>query len=269
VISIVMSVYHKEMPDHLRSSLKSLLDQTVRPAQIILIKDGPLTVDLEKVIAEFEVPLALHVLPLLENAGLATALNAGLAVASQPWIMRFDTDDISSHNRVAIQLEWILSGNYDLFGAQILEFLADPTKATRQRQVPTSHDEIVKFSRRRNPFNHMTVCFRRELALRVGGYPPIPFMEDYGLWIRMISEGARTANDPRPLVLARIGNGMVRRRGGLAYIRSEIRLQHHMVEFGLKPLADAIVTGLMRATMFALPSSVRAFVYEKLLRYSA
>jgi glycosyltransferase involved in cell wall biosynthesis len=268
MISIVMSVYARENPDHFRSALNSLLDQTVKPAQIILIKDGPLTVELEEVIVEFEIPLDLHVIPLSNNVGLAAALNAGLGFASQPWIMRFDTDDISRYDRIEIQIESIISNQLDLFGAQISEFVSDPAKATRQRQVPLSHDEIVRFSRRRNPFNHMTVCFRRELALQVGGYPPIPFMEDYGLWIRMIVEGARTANDTRSLVFARVGNGMVGRRGGLAYIRSELKLQRHMVELGLKSGPHAILTGLTRAAIFALPSSVRAFVYEKLLRHA-
>ena len=263
-----MSVYARELPDHLRSALHSLMSQTVRPAQIILVKDGPLTPELESVIEEFETPLELHVIPILENVGLAGALNIGLTIATQPWIMRFDTDDVSVHDRVAIQLEAIQSDQFDLFGSQISEFEVDPAKATRQRKVPTSHSEIVTFSRRRNPFNHMTVCFRRELALQVGGYPPIPFMEDYALWIRLISDGARTTNDARSLVYARVGNGMVGRRGGLAYIRSELRLQRHMVKYGVKRIPDAVLTGLMRAFAFALPSAIRAFVYEKLLRFS-
>lgn len=268
MISILMSVYAREHPDHLRSALNSLLGQTVKPAQIILVKDGPLTAELEKVIAEFETPLELNVFPLLDNVGLAEALNAGLGIASQPWIMRFDTDDISSHDRVAIQVELIRSGKFDLIGAQISEFKDDPEKASRQRQVPASHDEIVRFARRRNPFNHMTVCFRRDLALQVGGYPAIPLMEDYGLWVRMIVAGARTANDSRSLVFARVGNGMVGRRGGLKYVKSEFKLQRHMVDLGIKSLPVAIFTGLMRAAIFSLPSNLRAFVYEKLLRHT-
>ena len=46
--SVLISVYYKEKPIYLKSALDSVLNQTLPPSEIILIKDGPLTVELEK-----------------------------------------------------------------------------------------------------------------------------------------------------------------------------------------------------------------------------
>lgn len=154
----------------------------------------------------------------------------------------------------------------DLFGAQINEFDSDPVRPMRSREVPCAHEDIVRFARRRNPFNHMTVCFRKSLADEVGGYPNIALMEDYALWLKMIAAGARTANSSEVLVHARVGNGMVERRGGWRYARSEWRLQALMRQLKLKPAWRALVDGGMRSLVFLSPVWLRTRIYRFALR---
>ena len=84
-----------------------------------------------------------------------------------------------------------------------------------------------------NPVNHPTAMYRRELALRVGGYPAMRFMQDYDLMARMLAGGARMMNLPEPLVLFRAGDGMLRRRSARGYLALERELQRNLRSYGL------------------------------------
>lgn len=169
MITVLMSVYSGEKPEFLRAAFESLECQTRKPVEILLIKDGPVGAKLESVIAAHQKTLGFRILSLPENLGLAKALNLGLREATQPWIMRFDSDDICVPTRIEVQSKKIEKGNVDLFGSQIAEFDIDPKSLHRSRIVPLSHDEILAYSLSRNPFNHMTVCYARQMALDCGG----------------------------------------------------------------------------------------------------
>lgn len=266
MIAVLMSVYARESPRSLALALESLCAQTVAPDQVVLVKDGPLTVDLDAVVDGFAARLPLTIVALPTNVGLARALNAGLRATTQPWILRFDTDDLCVPQRIEWQREAILAGTWDLFGGQIDEFADDPAQAHQSRRVPTTHEEILRFARRRNPFNHMTVCYRRERVEAVGGYPDIPLMEDFALWLRLLAAGARTCNLPRVLVHARVGNGMLQRRGGWRYVRSEWRLQQLMHELGFKSRLASLRDGTLRSLVFLAPVGLRGWIYRRALR---
>jgi glycosyltransferase involved in cell wall biosynthesis len=266
MLSVLMSVYSRENPEYLHDALQSLVIQTVQPNEIVLVKDGPLTPELDSVIDDYSHHLSLRVVELQENSGLAQALNSGLRFVSHPWVMRFDTDDICVKDRIEKQIAIIKEGKYDLFGAQIDEFKTDYHFPIRIRHVPYEYDDIVKYSLRRNPFNHMTVCFRKAIIQELGGYPNIAFMEDYALWLKMIAAGAKVCNLSEILVHVRIGNGMINRRGGSGYIRSEWKLQMLMYSLGMKSVFGVFLDGLARSLIFMSPVGLREFIYQSILR---
>lgn len=103
MITLLMSVYAGERPDFLSAALHSLEQQTEQLDEILLIKDGPISPALDAVIEEYKSKIGIRTIALPENRGLAQALNAGLAEARCPWIMRFDSDDICLPDRVAKQ----------------------------------------------------------------------------------------------------------------------------------------------------------------------
>ena len=78
--SVLMSLYIKERPEYLKESLDSVLNQTVRPNQIVVVKDGPLTEELEAVLELFvsEENGIYTVVPLEQNQGLGLALREGI-----------------------------------------------------------------------------------------------------------------------------------------------------------------------------------------------
>lgn len=263
---LLMAVYHKESPDHLAAALESVLRQTVKPSQIVIVKDGPLPDSLNDVISSYQQVLTIDVVQLPQNIGLAGALNKGLEVVHEPWVARFDSDDICSPTRFAEQSALMALNQYDLFGGQIEEFDATISQSLAQRRVPAEHNEIKKFAMQRNPFNHMTVCYRTDMVKKAGGYPSLHGMEDYALWIKLISLGARLANSKNVLVHARTGNGMIARRGGAKYICSEFKLQRLMMKQLNKSPIKALAHFAARSFVFAIPNGLRARIYKIYLR---
>lgn len=222
-----MAVYARENPVFLREALDSLFGQTRLPDEIVVVKDGPLTPALDAALADAahraSVPLRLVALP--RNQGLGEALREGVLACRGDYVARMDADDVALPHRFALQTAFVEQHpEVALLGAWIEEFRDRPGDEGRFRRVPTDEAAIRRFARRRNPFNHMTVLFRREAALGVGNYQPFYLLEDYYLWYRFLRAGLPVANLPEPLVHARIGNGMVGRRWGWRYLRSEWRL---------------------------------------------
>lgn len=225
-LSVLMAVYARENPAYLREALDSLFAQTLQPLEIVVVKDGPLTVALENELttAQHRSAVPLRTLALPQNVGLGAALREGVVACRGTYIARMDADDVALPHRFTDQMAYLRAHpSVALLGAWIEEFHDRPGDTGQVRRVPARRADIRQFARLRNPFNHMTVVFRREAALRLGNYQPFHLLEDYYLWYRFLKAGLPTANLPEVLVHARVGNGMVRRRRGYRYLQSELR----------------------------------------------
>jgi len=268
--SALLCTYAKDNPLHLRQSLQSISSQTVLPNELVIVKDGPLPESLESVISGFQFPNKLTTLALPKNIALGQARAKGLKVAKHPWVALMDSDDICLANRFEEQLSLIsASPMLDIVGGQILEFDDIPGKALAMRKVPPTHNEIVARGKKSNPFNAMTVMFKKDLALSAGNFRHFPGFEDYDLWMRMVALGAKCANSMAVLVHARIGNGMYARRKGFAYMRSEWRMQRNLRQLGLITTGERMRNVLTRIPIRLLPDKGLAFVYNKFARGGA
>ena len=160
--SVLMSVYHKEKPEHFRMAIQSMLDQTVRADDFVIVCDGPLTDELNGVLAWAEETLGkrLTIVRLPVNGGLGKALNEGLKHVRNELVARMDSDDVSLPERCELQLN-AFSENPEIsvLSGTIEEFETDMQNVTAQRVLPEKHEEIFAFAKRRNPFNHPCVMF--------------------------------------------------------------------------------------------------------------
>jgi len=266
--SVLMSVYRNDPVPLFRNALQSIFDNTLQPYEVILVVDGPVGHGLNSVIDEFVSKyLYLKVVPLTSNVGLARALNRGLDFINTDWVARADSDDINELDRFQKQISFIKASetDVDVLGGQIEEYDVDG-RYISSRTLPCSHDDIVRFGKRRNPINHMSVFYRVDIVRAVGGYPPVHLKEDYALWATMLKAGAQFCNLPSVLVRATTGRDMYKRRGGLRYVVSEISLQRYLVKNGLKYPASAVFDLCLRSAIFLLPGWLRGFFYEKFLR---
>jgi glycosyltransferase involved in cell wall biosynthesis len=264
--TVLMAVCGKDDPKLFTKALASVFDNDLRPDQMVLVVDGPIQVALEHQVMTAERDHAVEIIRLTRNEGLATALNAGLTHIQTAWIVRADADDYNLPQRFTRLAELIQSEpKLDLAGSAVLELDRDGTPVAI-REVPTQHDDILRFMKRRNPFNHMTIACRRSLVERCGGYPDIYHREDYALWAKMVKAGARCANLPEVLVHATTGKDLYRRRGGLRHVFAERDIQILMVRLGLKSQLRGLIDGLARSSVFIAPVFLRKLIYEMLLR---
>ena len=264
-----MSVYYKEEPSCLREAMDSMFQQTVPPEEFLLVCDGPLNEGLDEVIREeLELhPDSLRVVRLEENGGLGKALQRGLKECRNDLVARMDSDDISLTGRCEKQLQYLEEHpEVSIVGGWISEFQSDPAVTYSERIVPENHKEIVEFSKSRNPFNHMTVMYRKKDILDVGGYQHFPFLEDYFLWVRLFLKGYRGHNLPENLVCARVGNGMIGRRSGMEYARTQKRLFSYMLGKGYITKMQYLKAVTVRTAVSVTPDSFKELFYKKILR---
>lgn len=266
--SVLISIYYKENSQYFSDAIESIWDsQSIKPSEIVLVKDGTLTSELDSVIANWKAKLkdVLVVIPLEKNVGLGNALNEGLKHCSNDWVFRMDTDDICVFDRFEKQLEFI-EKNPDivLLGGQIEEFKTTPDNITGIRSVPTDSQGIYNFSQKRSPFNHPTVAYRKSIIAKLGAYQHHLLMEDYNLWIRVIANGYKVANLLDTLLYMRT-DGMHGRRRGLVYIKSEWQLYKLKTDLKFQSKFQAFTLFFVRSTVRLLPTSLLEKFY-KLLR---
>lgn len=266
---VLMALYKGDKPVLFEAAVRSVFTNTILPNQFIVVVDGPIYTELElrvRVLQQ-DYPL-IEFIRLTKNIGLANALNEGLSYIRHPWVVRADSDDINLPQRFET-LATALNQNpqWQLFSSAILE-LDENGQPMTVREVPCGEEEIRKFAKRRNPFNHMAVAYRLDAVLACGGYPNIFLKEDYALWCLFLARNIPVANLKEVLVHASAGINMFRRRGGWRYARSEWQMQNLLVKSGLKRRDQALVDGFLRATFFLIPASLRGFLYSFLLRKS-
>lgn len=270
--SVLMSVYAKENADYFTAAVESMLCQSCPPSQFVLVCDGPLTDALDAAICDFVTayPDLFCVLRLPVNRGLGVALQEGLQACNYQLVARMDSDDISLPLRMEHQLAAMIADpELSAVGGQIAEFLDSPQNIQGYRIVPVYPEVVRNGVADRNPMNHMTVLFRKNDVLAVGGYQDLRGFEDYYLWGRMLAAGCRLANLPEVCVLVRT-DGLQARRGGMRYFRQTVLLERALRDCGL------IGTGVYYKNLVVrfcgtvlLPGSLRQAAYQRYLRQDA
>lgn len=169
--SVLLSVYGGERGDFLRQSLASVFGQTLRPGEVVLVEDGPLTEELYGVVEEFRAAHPeLKVVALAENGGLGRALNEGLKHCTHEWVARMDSDDICRPDRFEKQARVLAEHpEYAVVSAWIDEFVDDPGHVVSTRRLPEMPDELYEYGKSRCPVNHPAVMFRKSAVLACGG----------------------------------------------------------------------------------------------------
>lgn len=266
--SVLMSVYIKEKPQYLRECMESILNQNVLPAEIVVVKDGPLTDELEAVLEEYveKNPHLYTIVPLDSNCGLGVALAEGILHCKNELVARMDTDDICRKDRFELQLmEFRKNPNLDICGSHILEFEGDISNVIAKRKVPLHDAEIKRYQKRRDGFNHMAVMYKKSSVLKVGNYQPCMLMEDTYLWVNMFNAGCTAVNVDDYLVYARIGKDMFERRGGWAYFKKYRTGRKKVRQTGYIGFLDYYYTLLVQLVVALIPNRIRGWVFKKCL----
>lgn len=266
--SVLMSVYAREKAEYLSKSIDSILIQTAPPIDFVLVCDGALNESLESVIEEKVKgnPGLFQIVRLKENGGLGNALAIGLTKCKCEIVARMDSDDISADCRCQEQLHIMGTGNVAIVGSNIVEFESDIANEKAIRSVPETNEEIRQFARRRNPFNHPSVMFRKDAVLKVGNYQDCKGFEDYYLWIRLLNAGYKGYNIQKNLVYMRTDEGMYERRGNASYAWNALKARWKIHRTGYSGLMDFAISGFGQLFVSLIPTSMRRKLYTRILR---
>lgn len=267
--SVLMSLYKKEHPDYLRLALDSMINQTVKPDEIVLVEDGPLTDELYEVVKEYKENYfeLLHIVVNKKNLGLGLALNVGLRFCRNEFVARMDTDDISKPDRCEKQLmRFEQKPKLSIVGSHIDEFVGDKSNVVSQRRVPTTSRAIYEYAKKRSAFNHPAVMYRKSAVLSEGGYADLKRNQDVDLFGRMLFKGHKAENIDEALLWFRSSDELAARRKSWENTKSYIATIGKFWKMGYSSFTDYAIVAIAQTGMYIMPVSVQNWVYKNFLR---
>lgn len=267
--SVLMTVYKKDNPDFLDRAIDSMVRQTKAPNEIVLVKDGPITSELQEIINKYDrqTPGLIQQVQLEQNVGLGLALNEGIKVAKNEFLARMDADDISMPTRCEVLLkEFENDEELDIVGSPVIEFVDEIEHCVGRRNVPLTNDEIYKYARKRDPFNHPAVMYRKSKVIESGMYGDLRKNQDTDLWIKMLMKKAKCKNVEEPLLWFRFDNNTYAKRKNWLNTKLLIMIRWNAYKKGFCSLLDFLEISIMQLGVFILPIGFQKFVYTKILR---
>jgi glycosyltransferase involved in cell wall biosynthesis len=208
LVSVVLPVYNGSQ--YLRQSIESILQQSYRNFELIIINDGSQD-DSQKIIDSYHDSRIRSFEQ--ANIGLAATLNKGIGLAKGRWIARQDQDDVSFPERLTKQVHFMNTHpGYAIVGTAA-QIWANETKTDRFHRHPCSDPELRAGLVFYNYFVHSSVLLDKSVVQSIGGYTTDPERqppEDYELWSR-IARKHPVRNLPDVLLAYReVGSSMSR-----------------------------------------------------------
>lgn len=267
--SVLMSTYKGDNPEYLRTSLHSIFNQTCLPDEVVIVKDGSVGGKIQNVIDEFDknYPNLIVQVQINNNLGLGLALNEGLKVCNNDLVARMDSDDICKENRFERQLKVFKENpDVDIVGSYVKEFVGEVTNVVGERRVPLDSFSINKFARRRDPFNHPAVMYRKSKVFEFGPYRDYRKNQDTALWIDMLMNRCKGLNIPEYLLYFRFDENTYKKRKSWVNTKLLIEIRWKSFKNGFSSLLDFILVIIAQLTIYLLPTSFQKVMYRKVLR---
>lgn len=265
--SVLMTVYKNDNPQYFKLALNSMINQTKKPNEIVLVNDGPIPKTLQNIIDELNFDNIINQIELKENVGLGLALNEGLKVCKNELIARMDSDDISLPERCAKQVkEFEKNNKLDIVGLQVKEFSGDVENIVGERKVPTSNEEIYKFSKTRDPFNHPTVMYKKSKVIQAGCYGNYRKNQDTALWIEMLKKNAVCLNLNDDLFRFRFDENTYKKRKNWLNTKLLIQIRKKAYHSGFNTFREYMYIVCAQLGIYIMPTGFQKFLYKHFLR---
>ena len=267
--SVLMPIYYKENPEYFDTALDSVVNQTLMPNEIVIVKDGALTKELDAVIEKYisKYPQLFNIVALNENVGQGKARNAGLMACKHNIVALMDSDDIARNDRFEIQIKYMEQNpDVDVVGSFITEFENDPNVIESIKAVPLTHEAIYNFGKWRSPMNNMTIVYKKDKVFEVGAYNSFNFGEDYLLFTKMLMNGCKFYNFEECLVNARAGSRMLAKRVGWNKIKQEFLLFYEFRKMGYINNYQFVRNVSLKFLLRIIPNWLRSWIYRRFLR---
>ncbi|SFX42033.1 glycosyltransferase [Ruminococcus sp. XPD3002] len=267
--SILMSVYDKEKPEYLKQAIESMLNQTAKPEQFVIVLDGKLNEGLQTIIDNYKLNNGklFTIVSLKQNVGLGRALDIGLQHCRNELVARMDSDDISLPERCAKELALFEQDKtLAIVGCNIDEFWDDPTDIKCSRVVPSEPEEIRKRIGRIQPFNHPTVMYKKSKIIECGGYGHTRGNEDRDMFSRLIHSGAKARNINESLLLFRSNADNYKRRKSFTRLKSIYKVTLDIYNRKHCSFFDLLYVLMGQTALFLMPMPLMKLISDKALR---
>lgn len=221
-ITVGIPYYFNTKVEELIDAVDSIINQSILVEVVVLIQDGPVSCELKEAVDRYMLKYPfIKSLVIEERNGLPYALNLSILKCRTEFYARMDSDDISHPNRLERQLEYLQNNpDIDIVGTWAIEYeknINDP--ANLVRKVPAGIEEIRSLFHYRNPMNHATILFRRNVFAKIGLYNPAFLKaQDTELYARAIKANVGMANIPEVLYYIRVTD-VLNRRTTLEHIK--------------------------------------------------
>ncbi|OOF67555.1 glycosyltransferase [Rodentibacter caecimuris] len=267
MLSVLMSIYHKEKPEYFKQAMASIWDnQTMRPDQIVLVEDGPLTPELYEVISNWKNKLGevLDVISLEKNLGTGGAKSAGLEICKGDYIAIMDTDDISMPERFEKQISF-LEENVDIDAVGC--FLAEINEKNELIKdiviYPKIHNDLYDFFAKRDPIAHPTTMFKRSFFKKGTKYlSNLVMAEDTLLWYQGFLNNCKLANIDYIGLKFRRSSDFYKRRANWQKTIGLLKFRLIHINRDLKYSIKADIYAIAYFMMSISPSFVKRLLYK-------
>jgi len=208
----------------------------------------------------------IHVCGYEKNRGLGAALNYGLRECKNELVARMDTDDISLPRRCEMELEAFEKyDNLSIVGTDIQLFSSSENELGGIKRMPQAPDELYKYGRRRNPFNHPTVMYKKSVVQECGGYNESVRGEDFALFTKMMQRGIEGRNIPEVLLLYRSNTQQLSRRTSWKESKVVIGVVRENYKQGYSRFVDLIIVISFQIVGLLVPKRLVSKLYSILM----
>lgn len=226
--SVVVSTYHGESAINLYEALKSIVDQSLPPSELIVVADGPVPDDQLDVIKKIqnEAGFVVNLILMPTNQGRGVARNIGIDAAQYEYVALMDSDDICTLDRFEKQMRVLEKApQIGLIAGVTEEFFDGPKEKSDSAVIktcPCSHNDIARALQWSNCVANPTIIFKKSAWREVGGFPPYrDINEDYLFYLRLIAEGVIFHCVPDIVLRVRISDAQRARRRGFSILKSD------------------------------------------------
>jgi hypothetical protein len=260
--TVLMPVHNGIDLSLLKKAISSVLNNKLIPNEFIIIVDGLISKEKKLYLLEKKKKNYFVRLIFRKKMGISKTLNYGLKISKYNIIARADADDVNNKYRFFKQINFFKKHNPDILGSDIEETINGKNFIKRMPSEPNLLNFFLM-----NPINHMTVMFKKNIIIRLGGYPEIKYKEDYTLWFLAIINNYKVLNLNTSLVKSRMDVMTLERRKNIAAILSEFKMQFFLINKNFYLLIPCIFSLILRVFFLILPNFLHIFFIKKINRF--
>ena len=260
--TVLMPVHNGIDLSLLKKAINSVLNNNLTPNEFIIIVDGLISEEKEFFLLEKKKKNSFVRVIFKKKIGISKILNYGLKISKYNIIARADADDVNNKYRFLKQINFFKIHNPDILGSNIEETINGKIFIKR---VPLEANLLDFFLM--NPINHMTVMFKKNKIIRLGGYPEIKYKEDYVLWFLARINNYKILNLNTSLVKSRMDAMTLERRKNIKAILSEFKMHFFIISKNFYLLLPCFFSLIIRVVFLILPNFLHIFLIKKINRF--